>query len=332
MRNVIAIVATAALLSIAAFNTFNTQSSIPAVSNEVTAEFAKFQIEYGKSYGNPEQHNYRLGVFSQNYKHIEETNKRATTFELGVNQFADLTKEEFLVKFTGFVPTPEERRTYAAPKAPQEKYVDWTERGAVGPVKDQARCGSCWAFSTTGALEASFFFKHGKLTSLSEQQLVDCSKKYGNLGCSGGWMDWAMEYVKDHGVETEAAYSYVGREQKCKEDHTKFVDLDVQTVEFVDESEEALQAAVEERPISVAFNAGPIMLYKGGIFDDACPTRDLTHAVLLTGFGEEDGVKYWKIKNSWGTKWGEIGYFRMKRAQTKEGICGLAKHAVYPTF
>lgn len=304
-----------------------------SISPEVRTEFLKFQRQFGKSYGTPNEGDYRLRVFNKNYKEIEEVNARATTFEFGVNQFSDLTKEEFTAKYTGFKPTPQERRQYVnISQSSNGGPIDWRTRGAVGPVKNQARCGSCWAFSTTGALEAAYFLKHGKLISLSEQQLVDCSGAYGNLACQGGWMDWAMNYVKDKGIETDGAYSYRGVQQMCKADVTKNVDLKLTGVEFVKESEDALEQAVQNMPISIAFNASPIMSYRSGVFDGTCDPEVLSHAVLLVGWGQENGTEYWIVKNSWGAAWGEQGYIRFKKAHTGPGICGLARHAVYPDY
>ncbi|GFO41743.1 cathepsin [Plakobranchus ocellatus] len=216
--------------------------------------------------------------------------------------------------------------------APDE--VDWTTKGYVTPIKNQGQCGSCWAFSATGSLEGQTFRKYGRLTSLSEQNLVDCSSKQGNHGCEGGLMDNAFTYIKENGgIDTESSYPYVGRDGKCRFSAS---DIGANCTGYVDvksKDESALQTAVANvGPISVAIDANHItfQLYEGGVYHNfLCSQTNLDHGVLAVGYGTHEGKDYWLVKNSWGTTWGLKGYIMMSRNRSNN--CGIATQASYPT-
>ena len=225
--------------------------------------------------------------------------------------------------------------TFIAPEgfeAPAE--IDWRTKGAVTEIKNQFLCGSCWAFSATGSLEGQHFRKTGKLVSLSEQNLLDCSRSYGNQGCGGGLPGLAFKYVSaNHGLDTEDSYPYQCNATQCHEDtNCKFSKATIGATEkgyadLPDGDEDALAKAMATvGPVSVAIDAShhSFMFYSQGIYEEpACSHEDIDHAVLIVGYGPD----YWIIKNSWGTEWGEEGYMKMKRGVN---MCAITSLASYP--
>lgn len=314
--------------------------------------WAKYKKTYGKQYLSDEHEQSRYEIFKKNADLVEKHNREYSmglhTYTLGINTFADWTFLEFKEKMLGtrynmthnkfgssgsFIKLPSYVKV--------DDSVDWREKGAVTPVKNQGQCGSCWAFSTTGSLEGAHFRLTGKLVSLSEQQLVDCSGKFHNQGCNGGLMDNAFEYVKANGgVDTEESYPYHAHQEKCHFNKKSIGSSCSGYVDIPSGDEEALQQAVAlNGPISIAIDAteDKFMLYKDGIFvDDTCNNgeNDLDHGVLLVGYGSNStGISgnqqdYWIVKNSWGPEWGEQGYIRM--ARNLNNMCGIATAASYP--
>lgn len=216
---------------------------------------------------------------------------------------------------------------------PLPKAVDWTDKKAVTPVKNQGHCGSCWSFSTTGALEGAWQIATGQLVSLSEQQLVDCST--GNHACKGGSMDVAFDYLEGVAACTEETYPYKARAGVCnttactvaipKGGVTGYYDVPA-------DDEKALMEAVAQQPVSVAIEADEMafQMYSSGVLTKKCGAK-LDHGVLAVGYGTtEDGIDYWKVKNSWGPAWGEQGFIRLERGMAKEGECGINAMASYP--
>ncbi|XP_059174292.1 procathepsin L-like isoform X3 [Physella acuta] len=259
-------------------------------------------------------------------------------FFLGENEYADMTNEEFVKTMNGY--RYEERRNFSnlvhvarnVEDLPAE--VDWRTKGYVTDVKNQGQCGSCWAFSSTGSLEGQHFKKTGTLTSLSEQNLVDCSQKQGNQGCNGGLMDQAFTYIKvNNGIDTETSYPYEGVDDKCRFNTANVGAEDTGFVDVKSKDEGALQDAVANvGPISVAIDAShaSFQLYSGGVYHSIlCSQNRLDHGVLAVGYGNYQGKDYWLVKNSWGDTWGLKGYIMMSR--NKDNNCGIATSASYPT-
>jgi C1A family cysteine protease len=212
--------------------------------------------------------------------------------------------------------------------------VDWRQKGAVSSVKDQGQCGSCWTFSSTGAIEGSWAIAKGQLLDLSEQQLVDCATgfKYGSHGCNGGQMEGAFKYVIENGQCTELSYPYLAKDgacQKCQSSVTMSRCYDVKPNDQL-----SLKSAVSKQPVAVAIEADTFYFqsYSSGVLtSDKCGTK-LDHGVLAVGYGTENGNDYWLVKNSWGTSWGDKGYVKIGRSDSTNdpGICGIAMQPSYP--
>ncbi|XP_071099905.1 cathepsin L-like [Haliotis cracherodii] len=311
-----------------------------AVAVDLNRVWDIFKTSYNKNYLTEENEVVRRMVWENNVKYIQTHNLEADrglhTYRLGVNEYADLTTEEFVKQMNGLrMANTTGGATFLPPSVgdpPAE--VDWRTKGYVTEVKNQLKCGSCWAFSATGSLEGQHFKKTGKLVSLSEQNLVDCSQYIGNQGCGGGLMNLAFEYIQlNVGIDTEASYPYVGRVDRCRFKRADIGATDIGLIDIQRGSESDLQNAVATvGPISVAIDASrpTFHLYKSGVYDDpSCSTLQLDHGVLAVGYGStSEGVDYWLVKNSWGASWGEQGYLKMSR--NKDNQCGIATQASYP--
>jgi hypothetical protein len=308
-----------------------------ASATDYEYEFVKWMTKYGKSYA-PEEFFYKFEVFSKNYDFVQAHNAKNTTWEVELNKFADLTSAEFKAIYNGY--KPELRRGHRTPslrdiRVGSTQYpsgsLDWTTKNAVTGVKDQGQCGSCWSFSTTGSVEGIVAIAHGHLTSLSEQELMDCSYSYGNLACGGGTMDAAFKYVQANGLCTEAAYPYTAKTSKDCQKSSCAMSADSKISGYTDvpkQNENALGTAVDSQPVSIAIEADQsgFQMYKSGVFCGTCG-ENLDHGVLLVGYGTDGTNAYWKIKNSWGTSWGEQGYIRVCRNKNE---CGLSDQPSYP--
>ena len=297
-------------------------------------KFQQFMTKYNKKYGSIREYLGRYTVFKRNVMNILK--KRNLSYKTGITRFADLTRQEFAKIYLNLnygamnVVNLKPYKMNAKNDSPDS--WDWRDKNVVTDVKDQASCGSCWAFSAVGNLEGLYAQKTGNLVALSEQLLVDCD--YYDSGCNGGLMEYAFTYLEElGGIETEDDYPYTGYQGDCKADPSKFVDLTVTGYNALCDFTECDEGEMKDflygtGPLSVALNADPLMWYESGIIDEDCDPTALDHGVLLVGYGTEDGVDYWLVKNSWGKGWGESGYFRMVRGK---GMCGINTYVITAT-
>jgi len=289
---------------------------------------------HSKLYQNDAEHKYRLNIFHQNALFVANHDAAARGFTVALNEFADLTSSEFNAIYNGMNLTKTAPRArFGAVRADLPDTVDWRTKGAVTPVKNQGQCGSCWSFSTTGSVEGAHKLATGNLVSVSEQNLVDCSTAQGNMGCQGGLMDQAFQYIiSNKGIDTEASYPYTATGPNACRFNRANVGSTISSYKDVQSgSESALQAAVADRPVSVAIDASHMsfQLYSGGVYNEpACSASQLDHGVLAIGYGTSNGQAYWLVKNSWGASWGMQGYIMMSRNRANQ--CGIATAASYP--
>jgi len=327
------------LLAIAAASVMPSYMTNP-MQTELNENWVEFKARYGKEYASAEHEIARRMIWEMNLKKIQKHNLEYDmgqhTYYLGINEFADQTFEEFKQILKPFKENLfKTGATFLPPSniGDLPTSVDWRPKGYVTGIKNQGQCGSCWAFSATGSLEGQHFKKTGQLVSLSEQNLVDCSGKYGNDGCNGGLMDQAFQYIKDNGgIDTEKSYPYQAKDEKCR---FKKADIGATCTGYTDiptGNETALAYAVATvGPISVAIDAShdSFQLYKGGIYNEpSCSSTQLDHGVLAVGYGTDSGTDFWIVKNSWGTDWGMTGYINMSR--NKNNQCGIATASSYP--
>lgn len=276
--------------------------------------FDEWKSQYGANWA-PSEEEYRRVVFQRNVDKINKHNSDKTqTYKMGINQFTAMTQEEFVNTYLD--PKPEVAAPVDDAPVPNAD-IDWTTKGGVSPVKNQGQCGSCWAFSATGVMESTALIK-GQTVSLSESQLVDCSASYGNHGCNGGWPSSALNYVKAVGIASESEYPYVPQTRTCSKNGGSFKISGYSSASGC----AGIANAIQGRPVSVTVDATNWSAYKSGVFGN-CATS-INHAVLLVGIVGGN----WKIKNSWGTGWGEGGYIRLTGTANTCGVCAYA--GVYP--
>ncbi|XP_073995819.1 procathepsin L-like [Rhodnius prolixus] len=310
-----------------------------ALHDHLPDDWLEFKARFGKNYKNSFEEIFRMSVYKENQKKIDEHNKRyevgEVSYKLKMNHFGDLMQHEFkaLNKLKASSKLQNSENVFRATGGKLPASLDWRKNGAVTPVKDQGQCGSCWAFSTTGSLEGQLFLKSKKLVSLSEQQLVDCSGNFGNEGCDGGLMDQAFQYIKANGgIDTEGSYPYEAQDDSCRFKKTSIAGTDKGFVDVATGDENALkEAVVNIGPISVAIDAGNMsfQFYSEGVYNEPdCSDTQLDHGVLVVGYGTENGHDYWLVKNSWNAGWGQNGYIKMSR--NKNNQCGIATQASYP--
>lgn len=299
-------------------------------------------MEHTKTYSSVTEESFRFKIFTDRLQTVTKHNQRyelgLESFELGINQFSDMLTNEINQQMNGLNHTliqstfKNSQLVYMPESIEVDEEINWNEKGAVTPVKNQGNCGSCWAFASTGCLEGQTFLKTGKLVSLSEQNLVDCSGSHGNHGCSGGWMMYAYKYIADNkGIDTEDSYPYEAVQEKCHFNPKTVGATDTGSYSLVGNEKTLMKFVGTVGPISVAIDAGQnsFHLYSKGVYYEPLCGKEVNHAVLVVGYGTDSyGQDYWLVKNSWGEQWGDGGYIKM--ARNKNNNCEIASYAIYP--
>lgn len=316
------------------------------------------QIDFNKSFDSDDDELLRRDIYWTNLKTISHHNyefrRGRSSFKMGINQFADKTFEEYSNMYTlndtmKLKTSKEAKNIKFKPsriiglnndKIQADDQVlesfDWRDRGAVTKVKDQKFCGACYAMSTIGAVESQLFIKTGKLVELSEQEMIDCPVKYHSWGCAGGIAFRVFDYIKDkEGLSSSADYPFEGKAGECRASVNR-VKIDMKGYGFVmsdtDSVDEKLLrktvATIGPVTVSMDIDHESFMRYAGGIYYDEECVKRVNHGALLVGYGTENGVDYWIVKNSFGVLWGEAGYFRIPR--NKANDCGVTSSPLFP--
>jgi C1A family cysteine protease len=309
-------------------------SALPvAVNNDEDSyfwyEFGKFVSEHKKDYAGVDDFHGAFATFKDNLKMINEHNQAGKSYTLAMNQYGDMDFATFSKKVLGFSGMNSSAPATHEMTGAGKDTVDWRKEGIVNAVKNQGQCGSCWAFSAIASLEGANAQSGNKLPNLSEQQLVDCSGSYGNMGCNGGLMDNAFNYLikESHGDDSESSYPYKAVDGSCKFNKADIAGTLSSFKDIPQGNENSLQDAVSGRVVSIAIAVvSDFQFYSGGIYDSkACQGAQLNHGVSIVGY--DTSSEFWIVRNSWGATWGESGYIRMKMG---ENLCGLANAASYP--
>lgn len=317
------------------------------------SRFEEFKLHFGRVYSSSEEEKQRETIFYDNLRNVDLMKKDGHIWA-GVTQFSDLADQEFRQRYgmkvqkfgTNFrVPSGTNLRNFNdVPKS-----VDWTTRGVVTPVKNQGQCGSCWVFSATGALESAFSILNNlTAVAISEEEYLACYGPNYSV-CNGGSPEQAFLWAKNRALCTEASYPYVPptgipyppppklicEESKCSDPSAVGIPAGtiVDVFRVPPKYEAQLMRAVAVGPVSVSVVAGPLQLYHSGIMSGQCMNYQGDHAMLVVGYGTENGVDYWKLKNSYGPKFGEDGYMRVKRNDTVcdgRGGIGILSDPIYP--
>ena len=298
---------------------------------EMFQRFQKFITKYNKKYNSMNEFLARFEVFKRNAMSAIYENE---SYIKGITQFSDLTQQEFKKMYLNFnynafafsnVNPYHAKVSNAAPDA-----FDWRDKGAVGPVGDQEAYTSSTVFVTLDNLQSLYYLKKGNFVTLSQQMIIDCCV-YGTQ-----IIDLIFDWIKQHGIESDSDYPYVGKKGECKENPSKYIDMIVtgyKKLNYPADEEEMKEFLYETSPLIVGLNGTPLQTYSGGIIDKTsseCPSSELNHVGILVGYGHDDasGKDYWIVKNSWGEKWGENGYFRIKRGS---GTCGINTYVMTGT-
>lgn len=304
---------------------------------ELDKAYKEYQAKHGKNYTSPTEHERRKHIFKHNLRYIRSKNRANLQYKLSPNNMADMTEKEVDLH-RGLLQEKKSRKSkkFKSSTLPFNQSVmhtdlvpdqlDWRDYGGVTRVHSQGLCGSCWTFSALGAVEGAHFLKTGELVELSNQQLIDCSWPVGNHGCRGGFQDRTLRWVKRNGVALRRDYGpYLAQEGFChcgKSDNCTFAHIKGFIKVKKNNSDALRLALVTHGPIASSVNSDrkTFRFYSHGIYDDPKCGKKTDHAVLTVGYGVDNDVPYWIIKNSWGHLWGDDGYIKVAMNNDRCGV------------
>ncbi|KAK8794814.1 hypothetical protein WA158_001795 [Blastocystis sp. Blastoise] len=345
---------------------------IPTLCIDIHVSYDQYLSQFNKPLLKNGEYNFRKQVYDSNLKFINEFNRRNETFQLGLTRFTDLTSEEYSSGFCScsfpISSLSENNNKYKKTNGTSiqdlPSKIDWRSNNVVSRVRDQGNCGSCYAFAILGSIESLYAIRTGTLYELSPQQVVDCSVKKGNSGCSGGSFPATYNYIQQEGLTLETSYPYIAVDQNCQPFHSV---VNITGYEYITDGDETiLQQYVSKQPVAVLVSATQptFQHYIKGVLTGECSGTNLNHATIIVGYGimycskfynkpinntlyttnndyrdsidlcqnESNDISYWIMKNSWGPNWGENGYIRILKGRTNKGLCGLAQQFSIPSF
>ena len=330
-----AVIAMTTLLALTGYMLYQDNGIESKVDYE--AEFAKFNAKYRKNFVSLSDKSLRLEVFKANFDKIAAHNASPASYKLAINEYADLTYDEFQSFYLGDMSKSGFKKEHCEGMAtkpfsvPDE--VDWRAEGKVQKVKNQKACGSCWSFSAAGAIESAIAIKKGELPNVSEQELVDCSGDYGNYGCNGGLMAAAFEYVLDNNINSEDDYPYEAVQNECRTGEIGQGKIEINGCVRATPTVQGLVEALAIQPVAIAFHVqDDFRFYQSGVYTPkSCPGNP-NHGVLAVGYSTQGSSPYYIVKNSWGVHWGDEGFFKISMGSGR-GTCMIAGSGAnfYPT-
>jgi len=323
-----------AVLLFVTLSALSVATAAPYLEAEYQYMFTKWMTQNEKHY-EIEDFFHRYSIFKDNLNFIDEHNAQNHSYTVGLNEFADLTTEEFGKRNT-LQRSTASLHSSALPHESNQNVgiptsVDWRNSKAVPVVKNQGSCGSCYAFSSVSTMETGWALKHGTLYGLSEQQLVDCSQKNGNHGCTGGTPEASYTFVVNSGgIANQVTYPYTGAVGTCKNVALSPVKITGYRSIGPNNENAILQAvAVQSVLVEIEADQQSFQFYSGGVFDNTACGTNLDHGVVIIGYGAAAGKNYWTVRNSWGPTWGESGYIRIVRGKN---MCGINQAPYYPVM
>jgi C1A family cysteine protease len=330
---------------------------------EAAKEFSTWTSKNSKSYLTVAEKSFRFVVFKDNLQTLESIRNQNLGFEVGLGKFGDMTNEEFLAQHTGLISLERREKEPSVLGSPiknskptswrkyyknvlaknkntalgQSTDVDWHMNNRMGKVRNQGRCGSCYSFAAAVVAQSHYSLRKGvNVIEFSEQQIVDCSKPYGNMGCNGGLNEASLQFIADSGAMPRSKYPYSATHSDyCKHVPASAIKAHNSYTLVPSGKGDLMVEALKQGPLAAEIDATVLKYYKSGIIQNAqgvCSPTATNHAVTIFGIGSFSGGKYWKVRNSWGEDWGESGDFRIIAEMSGTGLCQISKKTSVPVY